>query len=67
MLTQQGSQWRPDALKKHSGEGLKKRSKHVSFCLAFGVQMWFQMELNICICLRVLVFLAQTGPTGLSE
>ncbi len=27
MLTQQGSQWRPDALKKHSGEGLKKAFK----------------------------------------
>ncbi len=61
------SKWRPNALKNLSGQGLKKRAKHESFLVAFGVQMWSKMELKILIFWRCLVFLAQSGPTGLSE
>ena len=34
--------------------------------VAFGVQMWSKMELKIRIVLMFSVFLAQSGPTGLS-
>ena len=55
-------------LSKTSPERIKKKcSTHVSFFVAFGVQMWSKLELKIRVFLRLLVFLAQSGPTGLSE
>ena len=37
------------------------------FVVAFGDQMWSKIELKNDIFFRLLVFLAQSGPTGLSE
>ncbi len=61
------SKWRPDALKNLSGEGLKKVLKT---CIIFS-SLWdpnvAQNGAQHPCFLRFLVFLAQSGPTGLSE
>ena len=61
------SKWRPDALKNLSGEGLEKTFKT---CVIFS-RLWDPNVVqngaqNLCFFWFV-VFLAQSGPTGLSE
>jgi len=61
------SKWRPDALKNLSGEGLKNTFETcVIFNRLWGPNVVQNGAQNLCS-FRLLVFLAQSGPTGLSE
>ena len=61
------SKWRPDALKNLSGEGLKNAFKtYYMLCRLWGPNVVENGARNNCF-FRFWVFLAQSGPTGLSE